>query len=386
MANLSTATPPMGWNSWNTFGPRVTAERIVQTAEEITASGLHKLGYEYVVIDDCWSEREGRDSSGNLVPDHERFPNGIKPVADHLHALGLKIGIYSDAAELTCGGYPGSYGYEEQDAALWASWGIDFLKYDYCNVPEDQATAIARYRRMGDALEATGREFVFSLCEWGGRAPHLWGKSVGGTMWRVSADLFDSWVDIWVEDPGYLGVGVDSSIDIAASLAGYSEPGSWNDLDMLVVGLKGSGQIHGDGMTHMEYQTHLSIWVMAASPLMIGCDIRSMSDETRTLLTNEEVIVIDQDPLGVAARRIRSDGGAEVWRRPLADGSTAVALLNRGSSPVEIEITSADVGVLDGPKPVRDLWQRSDEESFTERLSRRVLPHQTILLKVGAPQ
>jgi alpha-galactosidase len=376
----------MGWNSWNTFGPRVTAERIVQTAEEITASGLHKLGYEYVVIDDCWSEREGRDSSGNLVPDHERFPNGIKPVADHLHALGLKIGIYSDAAELTCGGYPGSYGYEEQDAALWASWGIDFLKYDYCNVPEDQATAIARYRRMGDALEATGREFVFSLCEWGGRAPHLWGKSVGGTMWRVSADLFDSWVDIWVEDPGYLGVGVDSSIDIAASLAGYSEPGSWNDLDMLVVGLKGSGQIHGDGMTHMEYQTHLSIWVMAASPLMIGCDIRSMSDETRTLLTNEEVIVIDQDPLGVAARRIRSDGGAEVWRRPLADGSTAVALLNRGSSPVEIEITSADVGVLDGPKPVRDLWQRSDEESFTERLSRRVLPHQTILLKVGAPQ
>jgi alpha-galactosidase len=318
------------------------------------------------------------------VPDPDRFGDGIRSIADHVHSLGLKLGIYSDAAGTTCAGYPGSYEHEERDAALWASWGVDFLKYDYCNAPEDQATAIDRYRRMGEALSATGREFLYSLCEWGGRAPHLWGASVGGTMWRVSPDLFDSWVDIRVgDDPGWTAIGIDSAIDIAASLAEYTCPGSWNDLDMLVVGLKGEGQIEGHGMSLTEYRTHMSIWAIAASPLMIGCDIRSIDSKSRDLLTNEDVIAVNQDPLGASGRRVIRDGATEVWRKPLADGSVAVALLNRGSSRVQISCVAADIGLLDAPKTVRNLWDKQAEEEFAETLTRSVAPHETVLLRVG---
>ncbi|HSD85797.1 MAG TPA: glycoside hydrolase family 27 protein, partial [Anaerolineae bacterium] len=187
------ATPPMGWNSWNMFGWNIHETAIRETADALVSSGLKACGYEYLVIDDCWSRKEGRDSNGDLIPDPEKFPNGLKALADYVHSLGFKLGLYSDAADRTCGGHPGSYGFEDQDAQLWAAWGIDFLKYDYCNAPADQATAIERFSRMGEALRKTGREFLFSLCEWGGRSPQLWGRSVGGHMWRVSDDVFDSW-------------------------------------------------------------------------------------------------------------------------------------------------------------------------------------------------
>lgn len=378
-------TPPMGWNSWNLFGSKVNEEAVRGTADAIAALGLRECGYNYVVIDDCWPVKSGRDGNGDLVPDPEKFPNGIKALADHVHSLGLKIGIYSDAAELTCARYPGSYGFEEQDAALWASWGIDFLKYDYCHAPADQGTAIERYSRMGEALHNTGRGFLYSLCEWGGRAPHLWGRSVGGHMWRVSADFFDSWTNSYVEgDDGlFYGSGLDASMDLADDVHEYGGPGGWNDLDMLVVGLKGRGHIAGGGMTYLEYQTHMSIWCLACSPLMITCDVRSMDEETAALLMNREVLAVNQDLLGKPARRVKRLGHCDVWKKPLADGSVAVALVNRGSVGSDVTLKAADIGLLDTPKAVRNLWQQQDSADFRAEVVQHVQPHQTILLKVS---
>ncbi|MBN1313016.1 MAG: glycoside hydrolase family 27 protein [Anaerolineae bacterium] len=376
------ATPPMGWNSWNQFGWNVNEAVVRETADAMISSGLKDCGYEYVVIDDCWSKKDGRDSNGYLVPDPDKFPNGIKALADYVHNLGLKIGIYSDAADLTCGSYPGSYGFEEQDAQMWASWGIDFLKYDYCNAPEDQASAIERYSRMGEALRKTGREFLFSLCEWGGRSPHLWGREVGGHMWRVSGDVFDSWVNIWVADHTYYGIGIDVSLDLAAELAEYGGPGGWNDLDMLIVGLKGKGLVSGGGLSFVEYQTHMSMWCMACSPLMIGCDVRAMEKETAALLMNPEVLAVNQDALGEPVRRVKQMDRCEIWKKPLADSSVAVALVNRGASGSDVTVKASDIGLLDAPKLVRNLWAQEDIADFKVELTRRVQPHETLLLKV----
>lgn len=375
-------TPPMGWNSWNMFGSNIHEDSIRETAHAIIASGLKDCGYEYIVIDDCWSDKNGRDSNGNLVPDPVKFPNGMKALADSIHELGFKIGIYSDAAERTCAGYPGSLGFEEQDAHLWASWGFDFLKYDYCAAPVDQETAMQRYTAMGTALRNSGREFLFSLCEWGGRSPHLWGKQAGGHMWRVSGDVFDSWINIWMKDWNTYGIGVDVSLDIAADLASYGGPAAWNDLDMLVVGLKGKGQVHGGGMSFIEYQTHMSLWCMACSPLMIGCDVRKMDKDTTALLSNREVLAVNQDALGVPARRVKQFGPCEVWKKPLADGSLAVALINRGSIGNDVTLKAGDVGLLDTPKLARNLWTQTDVGDFKTDLVQRVEPHETVLLKV----
>ena len=367
MASLSktlAATPPMGWNSWNMFGNAIHEASIRETADALVSLGLKDCGYEYVVIDDCWSQKDGRDRNDDLIPDPHKFPNGMKALADYVHSLGLKIGIYSDAGDRTCAGYPGSYGFEDQDARLWASWGMDFLKYDYCNAPNDQATAIERYSRMGEALRKTGYEILFSLCEWGGRSPHLWGRSAGGHMWRVSGDVFDSWINIWVASAKYYGIGVDVSLDVAAELHEFGGPGGWNDLDMLVVGLKGKGQVSGGGLSFIEYQTHMSMWCMACSPLMIGCDVRVL------------------DALGKPAQRVRQFGQCEVWKKPLADGSMAVALINRGSTGSDITLQAGSIGLLDTPKLVHDLWTQEDIAEFTGELTQRVQPHATTLLKI----
>ena len=376
------ATPPMGWNSWNLFGSNIHESLIRETADALHTSGLKDCGYGYLVIDDCWSVKGGRDSDGNLIADPKKFPNGIKALADYVHSKDLKLGIYSDAAELTCAGYPGSLGFEEQDARLWASWGIDFLKYDYCSAPNEQEVAIERYTRMGTALKNSGREFLFSLCEWGGRSPHLWGQQAGGHMWRVSGDVFDSWVNIWMASWNTYGIGVDVSIDIASDLSEYGGPGRWNDLDMLVVGLKGKGHISGGGMSFLEYQTHMSLWCMACSPLMVGCDLRSLDTETAGLLTNREVLAVNQDVLGIPARRVKQFGGCDVWKKPLSDGSLAVALINRGSSGTTVSLKAKDVGLLDTPKTVRNLWKQAEVADFGWELTQRVEPHETILLKI----
>jgi alpha-galactosidase len=382
MTTSPASTPPMGWNSWNTFGVAINEAVVRETADALISTGLKDHGYNYIVIDDCWTVKTGRDGNSDLIPDPEKFPNGIKALSDYVHDRGFKLGIYSDAAEMTCAGYPGSLGFEDQDARLWASWGIDLLKYDYCHAPMfDQAIAIERYTRMGDALRNSGREFLFSLCEWGNQAPHLWGRQVGGHMWRVSGDVYDTWVNLQL--PGWQPLGIDTSIDIAHEVHAYGRPGGWNDLDMLVVGLKGKGQIAGTGMSFVEYQTHMSVWVMACSPLMIGCDIRQLDADTASLLMTREVLDVNQDSLGVPARRVARIGSCEVWTKPLAGKSVAVAVINRGSRTEEVTVKARHIGMLDSPKLARDLWLGEDIADFKVDLPVRVAAHQTIFLKVS---
>ena len=384
MTSRLASTPPMGWNSWNTFGHHINENVVRETADALVSSGLKDHGYEYVVIDDCWSIKDRRDGNGDLIADPEKFPNGIKALADYVHSKGLKIGIYSDAAEMTCAGYPGSLDFEEQDAKLWASWGIDFLKYDYCYAPLfDQAIAIERYTRMGEALRNSGREFLFSLCEWGNQSPHLWGRQVGGHMWRVSGDVFDSWVNIHMN--GWHSIGIDVSIDIAQDVHAYGGPGGWNDLDMLVVGLQGKGQIGGNGMSFLEYQTHMSLWVIACSPLMIGCDVRKLDSVTASLLMNGKILAVNQDTLGIPARRVKQIGTCDIWTKPLVDSSVVVAVINRGSRAEDINLKARDIGLLDTSKLARNLWAGQDIADFKAELSLTVKPHETILLNVSAP-
>lgn len=375
------ATPPLGWNSWNMFGAKVNDSSVCEMADAVVSSGLKDCGYEYVVIDDCWSVKDDRDGNGNLIPDPERFPEGIKPVADYVHGQGLKFGIYSDAAEKTCAGFPGSYGFEEQDAALWASWGVDFLKYDYCYAPPDQATAIERYTRMGSALKNCGRDILFSVCEWGGRSPHLWARQAGGHMWRSTGDVIDSWVNVL--HGNWWGLGIEPALDLAVNLHSYAGPGGWNDMDMLVIGLNGTGQVPGSGAGFHAYQTQMSMWSVLCSPLMIGCDIRSMSAETAGLLMNREVLAVNQDALGKQAVRIKKTGSLEIWRKPLADGSLVLALLNRGTTGKEIEFTAGEIGLLDSFKgTIRDLWKQADVADFKPSFKYMVVPQGTVLLKI----
>jgi len=383
MTSPLASTPPMGWNSWNTFGENINEAVVRETADALVSTGLKDHGYNYIVIDDCWSVKDRRDGSGDLIADPEKFPNGIRALAEYVHSRGFKFGIYSDAAEKTCANYPGSYGFEEQDAQLWASWEVDFLKYDYCHAPQEQSVAIERYARMGEALRKTGREFLYSLCEWGGRAPHLWGRQVGGHMWRVSGDVHDTWVNIWLH--GSYGLGLDALIDIAQEVHAYGGRGGWNDLDMLIVGLKGKGQmkIAGTGLSFLEYQTQMSLWCMACSPLMIGCDVRTMDSETASLLTNREVLDVNQDVLGIPAKRVKQIGQSEIWTKRLADESVAVAVINRGSRGEEVTIRSRDIGMLDTPKLARNLWLQQDVSDFKTELVQRVQPHETVLLKVS---
>lgn len=372
----------MGWNSWNSLGLAVDEAAVRGALDALVRLGLRELGYVYAVIDDGWSLRDKRGPDGGLVPDPERFPNGIQALADHAHALGLKLGIYSDAAERTCGGHLGSLGHEEQDAAQWAAWGVDFLKYDYCHAPAEQAAAVERYARMGEALRKTGRPFLYSLCEWGGRAPHLWGRSVGGHQWRVGPDLFDSWTDVRVDPPGWWAAGLDGQFDRAAALAPYGGPGGWNDLDMLVVGLKKGGHIHGSGLDPLELRAHMTLHCVACSPLMLGCDLRAVADADLALVDNPEVLAVNQDPLGRPARRVSQKGPLEAWTKPMADGSQALALFNRGSSGLELSFSAAELGFLDGPKRVRDLWAARDTGEFGAAFARRLLPHEGALFRV----
>ena len=375
------STPPMGWNSWNTFGHAIDEAVVRETADALLSTGLRDYGYDYIVIDDCWSIQDRRDGNGDLIADPEKFPNGIKALADYVHSQGFKLGIYSDAAEKTCANYPGSFGFEEQDAQLWASWDIDFLKYDYCHAPQEQSVAIERYARMGEALRNTGREILYSLCEWGSQAPHLWGRKVGGHMWRVSGDVYDSWVNLWMKT--WYAIGIDISIDLANELHPYGGPGGWNDLDMLVVGLKGKGQIAGSGMSFVEYQTHMSLWCIACSPLMIGCDVRKLDSDTASLLMNREVLDVNQDPLGIPGKRVKQVGQSEIWTKRLADESVAVAVINRGSRPEDVTIRARDIGTFDAPKLARNLWAQQDVADFKSELVQRVQPHETVLLKVS---
>lgn len=274
--------PPLGWNTWNTFGANINEQLILEAADAMVSSGLKDAGYEYVVIDDIWSLRE-RDENGRLVPNPEKFPHGMKYVADYIHAKGLKFGMYSCAGYETCAGFPGSYGYEWVDAQTFAEWDVDFLKYDFCYRPESVSPDVL-YKRMGLALLNCGREILFSACSWGANKTRRWIKQTGANMWRSTGDIFDGWESVKM---------------LAKSQIPYQEfngQGCFNDMDMLIVGMNGKGNVGLKGCTFEEYKLHFSLWALLNSPLMIGCDIRDMSEETKQILLNREVIAVNQDP------------------------------------------------------------------------------------------
>lgn len=372
--NQLTPKPPMGWMTWNLFQGNINEQLIRETADAMVEGGFRDAGYEYIFIDDLW--HGGRDRQNNIIPDPEKFPNGIKALADYVHSKGLKLGIYSDAAQLTCGGWTASLGFEEQDARTFASWGIDYLKYDYCNAPEDSATARHRYRTMANALQNSGRDIVLGICEWGQRQCEEWCEEVGGQLWRTSYDVRDMWKDIVKEG----GMGIIDIVNVTAPLAKYVRPGQWPDMDMLVVGLNGTGgpssDLGGVGCTQTEYQTQMSMWCMMASPLAMTNDLRKVSEDDRRILLNPEIIAINQDVLGKAAERKVMNDNYQIFVRPLADGSHAVALLNTSEKPLTLTADFASLGFA-GKYTVRDVWQHKDVARNASKWKGRVTPHET---------
>jgi alpha-galactosidase len=359
-------TPPMGFNNWNSThcGAQFNESMVKGIADIFVARGLADAGYRYVNLDDCWA-LPARDAQGNLVPDPVRFPGGIKAVADYVHSKGLKLGIYTSAGTKTCNvaGFPGGLGHERQDAALFASWGVDYLKYDNCN--NQGVDAVQRYTAMRDALAATGRPITYSICEWGQNKPWLWAADVGN-LWRTTGDIGDNY---------------NSMLNIARAnmaLAQYAGPGHWNDPDMLEVG--------NGGMTDLEYRSHFSLWAVMAAPLLIGTDLRKASDATFKILENREIIDVDQDPLGVQASVLAGEGGRDILVKPLTGGDKAVVLFNETELPQRISTSAVALGLPQtiGYK-VRDLWAHTTTAT-AGTIAATVPPHGSVMLRIGADQ
>jgi len=358
-SNGLATTPPMGWNSWNLFAEKIDDQTVRTMADAMVSSGMRDAGYIYVNIDDTW---EGvRDAKGYLQSNH-KFPD-MKALADYVHSKGLKLGIYSSPGPRTCGSYPASYGHEAQDAKMWASWGIDYLKYDWCSAgaiyKNDALQPV--YQKMGDALQASGRPIVYSLCEYGMGGVEKWGADVSGNLWRTTGDIRDAW---------------DSMIDNVEKqvpTAPYAGPGHWNDPDMLEIG--------NGHMTDDEYRTHMSLWALVAAPLLAGNDVRSMSPVTASILLNREVIAIDQDPLGRQASPVKL-GSMQRWEKPLADGSVAVGLVNMSSSPARGVLAAHDLSLIGQITRAQDLWAHKDVEFKNGEYSATIPSHGTLLLRV----
>jgi len=351
-------TPPMGWSSWNRFAAAIDDRTVREIADHLVSSGLRDAGYGYVNIDDGWQGRRGPDGA---IRANARFPD-MKALAAYVHSKGLKIGIYSSPGPRTCAGFTGSYGHVVQDARTFAAWGFDYLKYDLCSgegIYRTAAQVKLAYQQMGEALRATGRSIVYSLCQYGRDRVGRWGRDVGGHLWRTTGDIEDKY-----ESMAAIGFDKDGDPDDAG-------PGGWNDPDMLEVG--------NGGMSEDEYRTHMTLWAVQAAPLMLGNDVRTMSPSTIALLENRGVIAIDQDPLGRQGRRVRKDGDAEIWTKPLADGSIAVALFNRGTIPREITFRDEDMGFAPNG-PLVDVW--AGVRDNPARRTWTVPVHGTILVRV----
>ncbi len=348
-ANLA-ATPPMGWNSWNHFANHVTDADVRSAADELVSTGMRDAGYVYVNLDDTWQGE--RDAQG-VLHTNSRFPD-MKALGDYIHSKGLKFGIYSGPGEKTCGGYAGSLGHEAQDAKMYASWGVDFLKYDLCSFQDNMNKAqaehpndpnvkkdmmIAAYRKMGDALKATGRPILYSLCQYGVDQPWKWGPGLGANMWRTTDDINDTYGRM-------IAIGFSQ-----AGLSKYAGPGHWNDPDMLEIG--------NGGMTYNEYKTHMSLWVILASPLLAGNDLSKMTDVDKSLLMNKDAIAIDQDSLGKQGDRLYESGDLDVWTKPLSGGRVAVGLFNRSWSVRDVSVDLAAIGFGNGGN-VRNVWEKKD--------------------------
>ncbi len=376
-------TPPMGWNSWNCFGPNINETQIKQIADVMVSTGLRDAGYVYLNLDDHWMATS-RDGSGNLQSDPTRFPKGMKELGDYIHSKGLKFGIYGDRGTVTC--YfrdnqkelttkSGSKGTEERDAQTFASWGVDYLKYDNCEVgyAAPSATMQSDYEKMRDALAKSGRNIVFSICAWEFRD---WMPNAGN-LWRTTTDI----LNIWKKGSGDWSWGILDIIDLNEPRAPYAKPGAWNDPDMLQVGNTRNG-----GPTNEEYRTHFSMWCIMAAPLILGNDIRNMSQATKEIILNKEVIAVDQDSAGIQGTKIKSSNGLDVWCKPLGSRNgnvKAVALFNRNSSTSNITVNFSDIG-LNGEVYVRDLWAKSDKGKFTGSYTANSVPsHGTVMLKIS---
>ena len=365
-------TPPMGWNSWNVWGTSVDDEKVRAAADWMVETGLAAHGYQYINIDDAWEGE--RDADGRLQT-NEKFPD-MKALADYVHSKGLKLGIYSSPGPKTCAGYEGSYEHEQLDADTYAEWGIDLIKYDWCSyreiAPEPDAEELRKpYEVMREALDACGRDIVYSLCQYGMGNVSTWGAAVGGNYWRTTGDIYDSWSSM-----SRIGFG-------QAGLEEYAGPGHWNDPDMLVVGKVGWGpDLHPTRLNPNEQVTHITLWALLASPLLIGCDLTEMDEFTLALLTNPEVLEINQDPLGRQASRIWQNDRLELWARPLADGSWAVGFFNRSRSEANVTLNFADLG-LTGAQIVRNLWARQGEGVFHDSYTATVSRHGALMLKLS---
>jgi len=360
------ATPPMGWNSWNHFHRNVDDATIRAQADAMVSSGMRDAGYLYINIDDTWEAAE-RDAQGNIQT-NSKFPD-MKALADYVHSKGLKLGIYSSPGAKTCAKYEGSLGHEEQDARTYAGWGIDYLKYDLCGLREQMKAASSpeeahkimfdAYVKMRDALRHTGRPIVYSLCQYGNDAVWRWGTEVGGNLWRTTGDISDKYVSM-------------SQIGFSqAGLARFAAPGHWNDPDMLEVG--------NGGMNADEYRTHMSLWAILAAPLLAGNDLSTMTPETIAMLTNRDVIAIDQDKAGKQGDRVWAEGPIEVWVRPLADGSKAIGIFNRHPSPIDAQVDLGRLGI--GKVKAKDVWQAKDLGTLPSVYSAKIPGHGVVLLR-----
>jgi alpha-galactosidase len=375
-AQQAALTPPMGWNSWNYFAEKVTDKDIRGAADNLVATGMKDAGYIYVNIDDTW---EGKRDAQGVLHTNEKFPD-MKALADYVHSKGLKIGIYSGPGNKTCGGYPASLGHEEQDAKMYASWGIDYLKYDLCSfipdvmekqAPGDKAAQmklmIAAYEKMGKALQATGRPIVFSLCQYGWDASWEWAPALGGNLWRTTGDIDPHWDRIY------------AILSQQEGLEKYAGPGHWNDPDMLEVG---NGEL-----TLAENRAHFSMWAMLAAPLLAGNDLPNMKPEIKAILTNKDVVAIDQDALGQQGARVYSDGEVEVWARHLSGGALAVAVLAAGDSRYSTHPFHLDLGKLGlhGGQQGKDLWSGKTVK-LSENMPIEIASHDVWLVRIESPK
>ena len=376
-------TPPMGWNSWNCFASAVSEEMVKAAADTMVKSGLINHGWTYINVDDYWQNHRDstdltlhgpfRDVQGNVVP-NLRFPD-MKGMADYIHNLGLKAGLYSSPGPWTCGGCTGSWQHEQQDAAQYAAWGFDYLKYDWCSYGDiaknqtDISELEKPYRVMGEFLKQQSRDIVFSLCQYGMGDIWKWGDSVGGNSWRTTGDISDSWGSM-------SGIGFNQD-----KTAPDAKPGNWNDPDMLIVGKVGWGHLHPTRLTPNEQYTHISLWCLLSAPLLIGCDMTQLDPFTLNLLENDEVIAVDQDPLGKEAMTVAKNGETRVYAKDLADGSKAVGLFNLGEMETQVTVNWSDLG-LRGKLHVRDLWRQKDLGKFKNSFSATVPRHGVVLIRV----
>ena len=372
-------TPPMGFNTWNTFQTKISEEMLKEMVDSFVSSGMRDAGYRYFVLDDGWMAME-RDQNGSLIADPVKFPHGMKAFSDYVHGKGLKFGIYNCAGTKTCAGYPGTRGHEYEDARLYASWGVDFLKYDWCNT--DSLNTPEAYKTMSAALRANGRPIVFSLCEWGDHAPWLWAGGVGD-LYRTTGDITASFINnkrfgTWSAQS------VINILDKQIPIRKYNGPNHWNDPDMLEV---------GNGMSYTEDKSHFSLWCMLSAPLAAGNDLRKMSPQTKTILTNKEMIAVDQDSLGIAAFKMVFPDSVEVWIKPLQSKSFVLCFLNRTSSPRKINLTWKDLNITDPQSDLdihfdrqafsyRDLWQKENSGKSSKSFVREIASHDVIVLRM----